>query len=141
MRELLVAGLALGLITISGCTQADKAGVREEVQGIRQQIGQATDQARRSAADTTLEGKVQSALALRKGLGGNHIDVDAKQGNVVLKGDVVSREAAELAEQVARDTEGVTTVDNQLTIRVPAKSVQPSGTMTVPSTPPATSGH
>jgi osmotically-inducible protein OsmY len=101
---------------------------------MRQQVGNAAENARQATADATLSGKVKTALATRKGLDEPkpHINVDAKNGHVVLKGDVGSREQAELAERVAMEIEGVTAVDNQLMLRIPAKGPD-AGT----STPPA----
>jgi osmotically-inducible protein OsmY len=100
---------------------------------VRQEVGNAAENARQAAADAALAGKVKTALETRKGLEAPkpHLDVNAKDGHVVLKGDVSSREQAELAERVALETEGVNSVDNQLMLRVPAKG---------PGTPPTTPG-
>jgi hypothetical protein len=125
--------MAAGLGLLGGCTSTEKAEVRQEVQGMRQQMANATESARQSAANTALEGKVKTALSTRKGMETKHLDVEANNGAVVLKGDVASREQAEQAERVALETEGVISVDNQLMVRVPAKSVapvtEPSGTV------------
>lgn len=131
MRHGAALGLALGVGLLGGCTASERAGVRQNVQGMRQEVGQA-------AADAALAGKVKTALSTRKGLETpkSHIDVEAKSGRVVLKGDVASREQAELAEQVALQTAGVNSVDNQLMLRIPAKTPgSPAGTQ--PTTPGA----
>lgn len=126
--------LVLALAAVSGCTPAQNANVRQEVKGVRQQLDQAADQAREAAANATLAGKVKARLAGQKGLEGDHINVDAKNGTVILKGDVPNPNQAELAEQVAMGTEGVQAVENQLTMRVPATHNVPGPT--TPNTEP-----
>lgn len=123
MRHLVLLGLAAGVGLLGGCNQTDRAEVRQEVKGMRQQMQGAAENARQATADAALTGKVKTALATRKGLDmpKPHIDVDAKDGHVVLKGDVGNRQQAELAERVAMEIEGVTSVDNQLMLRIPAK--------------------
>jgi osmotically-inducible protein OsmY len=126
MRILAIAGAALALVSIAGCTPNENAAVRQEVRGVRQTLDRASEDAQRRAADAALEGRVKSALMTRKGLDGDNINVDAKGTNVVLKGDVQTREQADLAERVAIETNGVESVDNQLMLRIPAKSTGPS---------------
>jgi len=121
MRMLIAAAAAAGLAILAGCSPADKGQVRQEVQGVRQTLDRATDDAQRAAANATLAGKVKAALSTRKGIESRGIKVEARSGSVVLKGDVRSPDEAQLAERVAMDTEGVQHVDNQLTMRVPAK--------------------
>jgi len=121
MRSFLIAGLALSLALLGGCTRAEKTRVNEGVQDLGQQMKGAAENARRTAADVTLAGKVKTALMTRKGLDTSRIEVEAKDGQVTLKGDIPSREQAERAEEVAQGTEGVTSVNNQLMLRIPAK--------------------
>jgi hyperosmotically inducible protein len=75
-----------------------------------------------AAANAALSAKVKTALLTRKGLDGANIQVEARGSAVTLQGDVVTREQAKLAEQVAKQTEGVQSVKNQLMLRVPAKA-------------------
>lgn len=133
MNRFLVAGVVLSLAALAGCSQNNKAEVREQVQGMRQQIGAAAQDAERAANNAALAGKVKSALETRKGLERTKINVDAQGATVTLKGDVSSREQAELAERVATETEGVQSVVNQLMLRIPAKSAAPA----VPPAPAA----
>lgn len=124
MRKIYLTGLAtLGLAVLGGCAAQDEAAVREDVQGVREQIRGAAENAQQAAANAALAGRIKSALKTRKGLDADHIDVDVQSGVVTLKGDVASREQAELAERVTLATEGVQTVDNQLMVRVPANEV------------------
>jgi len=127
-RNLAAIGAALMLAGLAGCTAQQNAGVRQDVKGMRQELGEAAARARKAADDTALAGKVRAALTTRKGLDARHIDVAANSGTVTLKGDVTSPEQASLAEKVAMETDGVQSVRNVLTMRIPAKnpSVAPS---------------
>jgi osmotically-inducible protein OsmY len=126
MRYLLIVPLALSLALAAGCTREEKTEVREEARGIGQQLETAAENAREAAANAALEAKVKSALATRKGLDATEINVEARGTVVTLKGDVAARPQAELAEQVALETEGVTAVNNHLMLRVPATAPGPS---------------
>jgi len=111
----LLAGLA-------GCSMQEKQEVRQDVKGMRQELGDAAARARKATWDAALAGKVKAALGTRKGLDARGINVSADGPAVTLKGDVTSPEQAELAEKVATETEGVESVRNMLTMRIPAKS-------------------
>lgn len=127
MQRWMMIGAAAALIGTAGCRPAQNAQVQQQVQGMRQELGNAADQARQSAADASLAGSVKAALQARKGLDARNIDVDAKGSTVTLKGDVSAPEQATMAEQVATETKGVSQVVNQLTMRVPAKSMAQPG--------------
>lgn len=60
--------------------------------------------------------KVQSQFFLDPQVKGHEISVDTSRGVVQLKGTVETAEQKQQAEQIARDTEGVTRVVNQLTV-------------------------
>jgi hyperosmotically inducible protein len=128
MKALMILGFATCLAVVGGCTPAEKAEVRQDARELGQQVQNAAQNAQQAAADAALEAKVKTALSTRKGLDVKEIDVEAKGTAVTLKGDVATREQAELAERVASETEGVASVDNQLMLRVPAKGASPSGT-------------
>ena len=140
MRGIFGVAALVAVAVVSGCTATQQAQVDQRVQGARQELGQAAANAQQAAANQALEGKVKTALATRKGIDAKAIDVEANGGHVVLKGDVTSREHADLAVRVAQETEGVTSVENQLTMRVPVNQMPPSTTQpaapgtTVPGT-------
>ena len=108
MKTLLVAGAALSVALLGGCTRADKAEVNRETQSLCARVENAGVQARHAVADAALVAKVKSVLATRKGLEGADIHVEATGTVVTLKGDVNTREQAAQAEKVARETDGVT---------------------------------
>lgn len=72
------------------------------------------DHAERSAL---LTGKVKAALADDVGLRTLRINVDSAGGVVTLKGVVDSDDTKRRAEQVASAVQGVSSVDNQLSVR------------------------
>jgi hypothetical protein len=136
VKKLFVAGALCGLLSAAGCRTTPNAPVNEQVQGVRQTLDQAGEKVRAAASNASLAGSVKSALDSRKGLETRGIKVDVKGDVVTLTGDVTGREQAEMAEQVARETKGVAAVNNQLTVRVPAKSLPPGPAAT--SEPPGT---
>ena len=66
-----------------------------------------------STWDTT---KISSKFVDEELLKGSRINVDVDDHVVSLKGTVTSTEGSARAEDIARDTEGVTRVDNQLVV-------------------------
>ena len=126
MKPLTIVGMALCLAMLGGCTQAEKTEVDRQAQGLGAQVENAAVHARQAVTDAALAAKVKTALSTRKSLDGTDIRVDAKGTVVTLKGDVNAREQAGQAEQVARGTTGVTSVVNQLMLRVPLKRAPPS---------------
>jgi hypothetical protein len=66
--------------------------------------------------DATITTKVNAALAKDKDLSAIRIDVDTQNGVVTLSGPAPTASAKERASDVARKVEGVTSVNNQLTL-------------------------
>lgn len=71
----------------------------------------------RDTKNAMLTGKVKTALAADVGLKTLKIDVDSAGSVVTLKGQVDSADTRRRAEEVVRKVEGVTSVNNQLTVR------------------------
>jgi hyperosmotically inducible periplasmic protein len=69
-----------------------------------------------SASDARLESKISTTYALTPHLEGGDITVSVQDGKATLTGTVSEDIHKELAEQFARNVEGVTEVDNQLEI-------------------------
>jgi osmotically-inducible protein OsmY len=67
-------------------------------------------------ADATVTAKVKLVLHNNKTVVDSDIHVTTDGGVVTLRGEVPSREAAMNAEQLAQQTEGVTRVNNELTV-------------------------
>lgn len=66
--------------------------------------------------DATTTARVKFALLASESTDGLDIDVDTKNGTVSLAGSVASKQESELAERIARNTEGVTEVENRLKV-------------------------
>jgi osmotically-inducible protein OsmY len=77
------------------------------------------DEMRQDARNAALTGKVKAALAGDVGLKTLRINVDSAGNVVTLKGAVDSEDTKRRAEQVAKQVEGVASVNNQLTVRTP----------------------
>jgi hyperosmotically inducible protein len=69
-----------------------------------------------SSGDPATSRKVKTALGLSKRLAGFDIGVSANDGVVTLGGQVPSEDIKSLAGEIARDTPGVTTVQNNITV-------------------------
>ena len=69
-----------------------------------------------SSTDDTTASNVKSALSLSKRISAYNIDVASKDGVVMLTGQVASESVKSLAGEIARDTEGVKEVNNQITV-------------------------
>lgn len=67
-------------------------------------------------SDEWIEGRVSGAFAYNSGLDSSDISVDSNGGAVVLKGSVPTMVERDFAETVAKATDGVTAVNNQLTV-------------------------
>ncbi|HYV19951.1 MAG TPA: BON domain-containing protein [Verrucomicrobiae bacterium] len=69
-----------------------------------------------SVKDATITASVKMHLATGKGVAAHNINVDTRQGNVTLTGQVTSEAERQLAVRIARDTEGVREVTNELKV-------------------------
>lgn len=69
-----------------------------------------------ATGDAAVTAKVKAALLAEKGVDGLKINVDTRDGNVILTGNVPEPAQVEKATQVARGIEGVKAVDNQLKV-------------------------
>lgn len=67
--------------------------------------------------DASITAKVNAELATDKDLSAIRIDVDTKDGVVTLSGPAPTATARERASEIARNVKGVTSVNNQLTVK------------------------
>ena len=82
----------------------------------------------RPKTDAALSEKVQVALEQKAGLErGAKIDVDANGGVVTLTGAVHSDAAKERIQEVAKSVEGVTWVQNQVSVAPPKERLSKNG--------------
>ena len=71
---------------------------------------------KQSVANATLTARIKSELLVNTNTAGLSINVDSRDGHVVLSGDVDSDQEKELAERIAANATGTQSVDNQLTV-------------------------
>ena len=100
--KMLLAAMMTAVVTLAGC-----AGMGP--QPTTRTTGQAID-------DVTIGTKLKAALAADPELSALKINVDTTQGAVRLRGEVKSVALRRKAEDMARKTEGVKSVDNQLIV-------------------------
>ncbi len=72
--------------------------------------------ANKKLKDAWLDGKVETALLVNRHLNNFTIDTDVKNGKALLSGSVNSEIDKELAEEIAKGIEGVTSVENDITV-------------------------
>ncbi|HKQ74342.1 MAG TPA: BON domain-containing protein [Blastocatellia bacterium] len=101
---ILILGL-LALVAVAGVAWQWRLNVPDSA---REVIGGVTD--------ATITGQVKTAFAISKRISAYEINVDTKDGVVTLKGQVPSEIDKQLAGDIARDTTGVSQVDNQLRV-------------------------
>ncbi len=70
----------------------------------------------KSAKDAWIDGKAEATLLFNGNLDSFDIDTDVQDGKVILTGKVDNSVEKKLAEELVRDIDGVTEVDNQLAI-------------------------
>jgi len=99
--KMLLAAL-MTAVTLAGC-----AGMGP--QPTTRTVGEAVD-------DATIGTKLKAALAADPELSALKINVDTTQGAVRLRGEVKSVALRRKAEDLARKTQGVKSVDNQLIV-------------------------
>jgi hyperosmotically inducible protein len=99
----------------------ERAGVGEKGDATTRELAsQAERQIEKSSAlidDATITARIKTALIAEPGLKGFAIDVDTSQNIVSLRGTVASDAARKKAEEIARDTQGVKAVRNELTVK------------------------
>ncbi|WP_179958130.1 BON domain-containing protein [Chitinimonas arctica] len=132
----LVVLLLFATMLMTACSPADRAAVRNETGEAVQAVGTATEHAadeagRRSeraleeagaatqragekTGDVAITAEVKAALLLDKRVAGMAIEVETDDGVVALRGTVSGKDEKRVAEQIARNVEGVRKVQNDL---------------------------
>jgi osmotically-inducible protein OsmY len=97
-----------------------------------------TQSAQSNTPDWWTTTKIQAKFFADKDVKGHHVNVDTKDGVVTLSGTVDSQAAKDRAEQIARKTDGVKDVRDDLAV---ASNTVASGATQNGNTPVATTGH
>lgn len=106
------AGDAVGT---AGRTAAERG--REAGAEIGERAGQAAQGAQRALADGSLTAKIKAKMGLDDTVKALNLDVDTVNGVVTVKGVVRSAAEKQRALQLARETDGVRQVVDQVTVR------------------------
>src|SRR5205814_6712489 len=114
---LFLAAAAVALVA-AGCNPAQQRQANQTGTTIQEKGREALARAATAAKNETLAEKVKQAMNLRQGLSTKRIEVsaNAQTGAVRLEGSVPDMQQRKVAEDVARNTDGVKTVDNQLAV-------------------------
>ena len=110
------AGETTSPIGTSGAA-VDVDSAREKGAEIGERIAIGASRAERLASSAALTAKIKSKMALDDTIEALRIDVDTSGGVVTLTGTVDSPAQRERALQLARETDGVTSVVDRLTVR------------------------
>jgi osmotically-inducible protein OsmY len=135
--QLLSAATGAALLLASGCNRADaNREVQRAAAEVKDEVKTVASAAGDRIADGWLVTKVQAKYFADRDIKARYINVGARDGVITLKGYVENPQARQKAVQVARNTEGVRDVDDQLLIGVaPGKDV-----FETPGNPVATAG-
>jgi osmotically-inducible protein OsmY len=106
------AGQAVGTAGETAAERGRQAGAE-----IGERAGQAAAQAQRALGDGSLTAKIKAKMGLDDTVRALNLDVDTVNGVVTVKGVVGSEAEKARALQLARETEGVRQVVDQLTVR------------------------
>ena len=115
-RTVGTAGQAAADGTRRAADQAADKG-RQVGAEVGEKVGQAAGTAGRALADGRLTAKIKSKMALDDTVKALNLNVDTVGGVVTLRGSVRSEAERDRALRLARETEGVTRVVDQLQVR------------------------
>jgi len=113
-------GGAAGRPDVSGVRErSDRAGAALETTAERagRRASEAAAEAGELLSDASLTAKIKSKMALDDHISAGNIGVKTKDGHVTLSGVVASDGEHRRAVELARDTKGVVSVDDRLTVQ------------------------
>lgn len=105
-----------GETTGTGGQVVDTDAARETGAQIGERVATGANQAQRMATDAGLTAKIKAKMALDDTIEAARIDVDTANGVVTLSGSVRSETERQRALQLARETAGVTSVNDRLSV-------------------------
>jgi len=120
-RHRLTATLVLSaLFTLAACDNTPEPSppaTSTEAPSVGARVDGVVDRTQEVIGDAGITAKVKSKFIADSELKALQIDVDTTNGAVTLRGSVATPMERDRAATVARETEGVTSVDNQLIVR------------------------
>lgn len=123
-----LAGALFAALALTACDRNDGTTVGQKVDSAGSQMaeagrdakattGEAVRNAGKAVSDAAITASVNAELAKDPALSALKIDVDTSNGRVALKGTAPDQAARDRATQLAQGVDGVTAVDNQLTVK------------------------
>ena len=97
--------------------QVDVDRARETGAKVGEAVADSANEVQRRASDAALVAKIKSKMALDDMVKARDIDVDIRNGVVTLSGSVATEQQRERAVRLARETDGVVSIDDRLAIR------------------------
>ncbi len=91
-------------------------GARQLGQEVREGARKVDEEVGPAAREAALTARVKTRLIAAPDLGGIHINVDNKDGEITLRGTVASQDRRQDAEKITARTPGVKSVNNQLEV-------------------------
>ena len=121
-RHIILVLLAASALAAYGCSDNGSGDKLEQkmsrdAQAAKDKIEQSADSARSAAGDAVIAAKIKAKIVDDPALKISTINVDTKDGVVVLTGTVNKPEDALRAEQLAQSVDSVKSVENHLTVR------------------------
>src|SRR5687768_17891977 len=113
--QLFVGTLAL-VVVVGGCNRTE---TKREARETAAEVKAAASRAGEQLADSWLTTKVQAQYFADDDIKSRYITVSSRDGIVTVKGFVESEDVRQQALQIARNTDGVRQVDDQLLIGQP----------------------
>ena len=113
-KACLLAGSSMALIGLGGCDQpqpAETAGKK-----IDQSMAKMGEKTGKAIDDVAITAAVKAGILAEPGLKVLQIDVDTKDGQVMLTGSADSAENVQRATQIATAVQGVKSVENRLAV-------------------------
>jgi hypothetical protein len=102
--------------TSGAADEIDPDRARETGADVGEKVAQGANQAQRAMANASLTTKIKAKMALDDSIKALDIDVDTDGSTVTLTGNVGSEAERNRALQLARETEGVTSVIDRLRV-------------------------
>ena len=125
---LTISAAVAAMIALSACNQRDDqtvgqtvdkglASAKAEMKDAKEATMDASANLAAAATDATITAKINAALVADDQLKALKIDVDTKDGKVVLTGVAPDADSRDRATSMAKAVDGVVDVDNRLTVQ------------------------
>ena len=115
--KLATAVLVAGAMLVPVATwAAGSAGAPGEPAAPAQESGSMMNKAKSAVSDTKITAKVRAKLSSDRDMHGNDITVSTEHGTVNLGGTAKSEQDAQKATEIAKSTEGVASVNNDIKV-------------------------